>query len=158
MPQGRVWQTVRSGGEARSDPFQLLVAEHELLRAQLRRAQTGAHRADVQRLADAARTHMHRESRALHPMCERLFGGPDGAVAVMREDHDAMQAELRSLEHAATDGDRGDIMARLEAFAAHLEEHLAREERVLFPLMAALLSGTDAARLADRLRVVARDP
>src|SRR3972149_1431382 len=92
MPQGRVWQTVRTGREARSDPFQLLVAEHELLRAQLRRAQTGAHRADVQRLADAARTHMHRESRALHPTCERLFGGPDGAVAGMRGGPDRVAA------------------------------------------------------------------
>jgi len=40
----------------------------------------------------------------------------------------------------------------MESLAARLEDHFAREERVLFPLMAALLTGNDSGRLASLLR------
>jgi len=148
MPRRRTAAKVRSAGAGRSDPFELLVAEHDLLRDSLRRARRD--RGTLEAFERAVRAHIERETRSLYPLCEQLFGGPEGAVAVLRQDHDALDAELRTVSRAA--GRRAESAAHMESLAARLEDHFAREERVLFPLMAALLTGNDSGRLASLLR------
>jgi iron-sulfur cluster repair protein YtfE (RIC family) len=149
MPRRRSSVNVRSNATARSDPFDLLMAEHELLRDQIQRARRD--RGALEALGPAIRAHIERENRSLYPLCERLFGGPDGAVAVLREDHEAIEEHLGTI---GTSYDQTGFTASIEAFALRLEDHLAREERVLFPLMAALLTGNDTRKLADLLRVL----
>ena len=136
MPRRRTAANVRSAGAGRSDPFELLVAEHDLLRDSLRRARRD--RGTLEAFERAVRAHIERETRSLYPLCEQLFGGPDGDSA------------LRTVSRAA--GRRAESAAHMESLAARLEDHFAREERVLFPLMAALLTGNDSGRLASLLR------
>lgn len=90
---------------------------------------------------------MAREDRALYPLCEQVFG-PYGAVSVMRTDHASITASLVAIS-AST---KRNVATKVDRLARLLEGHLAREERVLFPMMAALLSGTEMDRLARELR------
>ncbi len=139
-------------GPVRSDPFQILGAEHELLRAQIRRTieaattQSPTKSAAIATLDAAVRRHMTREDLALYPVCERLFG-TTGAVSVLRTDHVAIEGTLAELTSPSA-----RLLDHLRGLARLLEDHLAREEHVLFPMTAALLSGVEMDRLAWQLR------
>jgi len=145
----------RSGDIVNVNPFELLVSEHASLRAQLRRTieaaavPTGKARTRhaVQALSRAAKQHMREEEATLYPVGERLFG-PYGAVFVLRNDHAAIEAKLSRSESTAS----RNLAGWLENLSAHLEAHLGREERVLFPMMTAIMSGKEMDRLAHRLR------
>ncbi len=141
------------------DPFQVLAAEHALIRLQLARAIDAARsgedgasaRAAIASLADGFRLHQRREDLVMYPVCERLFGGPEGVASVLRDDH----AEIEQLLSTLADG-RGSsglaAGAALEDLRRLCEVHFVREERVLFPLMTAYLAGKESAELARRLR------
>lgn len=134
-------------------PFEILEIEHERLRVEIGRAVIAAAdepssvRDAVLRLRTLARRHAAREERVLYPVIERLFG-PHGAVAVMRADHIAIDAALSAMTRWRREGSA----APFERFVHPLEMHLGREERVLFPIMASLLSGAETNRLARQLR------
>lgn len=136
------------------DPFRILVAEHDLLRRQFLdlESMTGrpSFRKAVAGLARSLQAHVAREEHGLYPLCERLFGGPDGAAAVLRGDHAEVHACLLALE-GPSDGDAA-VRDCIERLRAHLDDHFGREEHVLFPFMAALLSGAESSALARRLR------
>jgi iron-sulfur cluster repair protein YtfE (RIC family) len=144
---------------SRSDPFGILVAEHALLRQQFARALGAAGdgadpssiREALAALSVSLRLHQRREDLVLYPVCERLFGGEGGAASVLREGHVAIAEQLDALvreSEAAGRVSRG----RLEVLRNELDDHFGKEERVLFPLTAALLSGTESSSLARRLR------
>lgn len=149
MPRRVAGRALRTGARMEPDPFQLLVAEHDLLRTRLQRSQAGNGTLDA--LVSRVRAHLDRESLALYPLCERLFGGREGAVAVMRRDHEDLEEQLRELSVVGRSG--SSLAVRIARLARRLEDHFSREERVLFPLMDALLTGTDTARLAERLSI-----
>lgn len=144
---------------ARSDPFSVLVAEHALLRQQFARVLAAAKddesgaptRRTLGALSESLRLHQRREDFALYPLCERLFGGKEGAASVLRDDHTAIVAQLEVLlRESATTGRVS--RPRLDVLCGELDDHFGKEERVLFPLTAALLSGTESSDLARRLR------
>lgn len=144
---------------SRSDPFSILAAEHALLRQQFARA-LGAIGADADpaairdaltALASSLRVHQAREDLVLYPVCERLFGGKGGAAFVLHEDHNAIEEQLGALSHESQATGRVSRL-RLDMLRNEVDDHFGKEERVLFPLTAALLSGTEASDLARRLR------
>lgn len=147
------------GNAERPDPFQLLVAEHAMFRRDLERAGLAADAPGASRrsegllgpLTSRFQLHTEREDEVLAPICERLFGGKDGAAAVMREDHAGIKEALRAVDRARDARDRREGIERL---SARMEAHFAREEHVLFPLMAAFLSNGEATALARQLRRV----
>lgn len=151
--------TLNDAGADRSEarnPFQILVAEHELVRRRFREveaAATGpARRKAVAGLVTSLRLHIRREERGLYPVCEILFGGPDGVAAVMRADHAILHEALANLRPGPrTDADILEVVRRLHG---DLEAHFGKEERVLFPLMAAMLPGKESGELARRLGAV----
>ena len=143
----------------RSDPFQILTAEHAMLRrdfaALVQGLETVSGRTESQKalesLAQALVAHLRSEEAVVYPVCERLFGGKAGAASVLREDHRSLRERVDALLAASSNSSpisrsRADML-RLEA-----SDHFGREERILFPLTAALLSGTEADTLARRLR------
>ena len=144
---------------SRLEPFQVLTAEHALLRLQLSRALDAARhdplgssaRKSLALLYDGFRLHQRREDLVMVPACERLFGGKDGAASVLREDHMAIR-EAFATAMAGPVGLAPVALQALENLRALLEAHFAREERVLFPLMTAHLAGREASDLARRLR------
>lgn len=155
MPPGRSVYEAASAVE----PFQVLTAEHALIRLHLNRALEAARRApggpEARRtlvvLLDGVQVHQRREDRVMYPLCERLFGGKDGAASVLRDEHAAIRRAFDALLPGATRP--GPVSAAdLEDLRRLLEAHFVREERVLFPLMAAHLEGREAADLARRLR------
>lgn len=137
------------------DPFQFLLSEHAFLRAKLRRAMetaeaktaTSRTRDALATLSSAARHHMKAEEATLYPVSERLFG-PYGAMLVLRKDHAVIEANLSSSGSMAS----RTLPGWLESLAVDLEAHLGREERVLFPMLSALMSGEELDRLARGLR------
>lgn len=141
--------------EARQDPFQLLVAEHALIHAQIRRtiaaidgrAAERKGREGLRALHEMTRHHIAREEVGLYPLCERLLGS-GGAISVLRMDHAAIRADLAGLDSAS----REELPLRLESSAARVEAHTAREERVLFPMISALLPGSELDALAWQMR------
>lgn len=141
------------------DPFQVLTAEHALIRLQMarvletvRRDPTGAGaRKAVSEFADGIRLHQRREDLVMYPVCERLFGGRDGVASVLRDDHEAIRQTLERLL-AGAPGPDPIRAADVEDLHGLLEDHFVKEERVLFPLMTAYLPGKENAALARRLR------
>lgn len=141
------------------DPFQVLTAEHALIRLTLARVVEAAQRdaagadarAALSALADGFEIHQRREDRVIYPLCERLFGGKDGVACVLRDDHEAVRRALEGVRPAS--GRRGPVSASaLEALRLLLEAHFVKEERVLFPQIGARLAGRETAALAKRLR------
>ncbi len=148
---------------SRSDPFSLLTAEHALLRRQVARALLAVNdggnavalREALLGLSSSLRLHQRREDLVLYPVCERLFGGRGGAAALLHDDHAALAARLESLSRRSEVQGRVSRL-RLDVLRNELDEHFAKEERVLFPLTAARLSGTETSDLARRLRAPPR--
>lgn len=151
----------RSVYEAPSSPgpFQVLTAEHALIRLHLSRALEAARRdpeGDEARRAlvalfDGVRLHQRREDEVMYPLCERLFDGKDGAACVLRDEHAGIRRAFDGL--AAESARHGPITeGALEDLRGLLEHHFVREERVLFPFITAHLQGREAANLARRLR------
>jgi iron-sulfur cluster repair protein YtfE (RIC family) len=145
---------------SRSDPFGILVAEHALLRQQFARVLTAAGdgssassiRVALAALSTSIRLHLGREDFALYPVCERLFGGKGGAASVLRGDHAVIAAQLAALSRGPGSS-RPASRLRVDMLRNEVDEHFAKEERILFPLTAALLSGTESSNLARRLRM-----
>ncbi len=142
-----------------TDPFGILIAEHALLRQRLARAGAAvsdqpdgpAVRNALGALSESLGIHQRREDVALYPLCESLFGGKLGAAAVLRDDHEVIGREVGALLRASES--RGRISPpRLDRLRDAVDTHFGKEERVLFPLTAALLSGTESSALARRLR------
>jgi len=149
---------------SRSDPFSILSAEHALLRQQFARAFVVQEAADPTAIRDALATlsaslrlHQRREDLVLYPVCERLFGGKGGAASVLRDDHAAIAEQLEALGHESEATGRVSRL-RLDVLRNEVDDHFGKEERVLFPLTAALLSGTESSTLARRLRFPHPDP
>ena len=141
-----------------TNPFELLATEHELLRRQLGRALTSAgaparkapEPPPIDALVDALRIHFRREERALFPLCERIFGGPESAVGVLHDEHVAIDDALGPIARGSL-GPKETSRA-LEEVVGLLERHLAREEKVLFPLAQSRMTQAEAGFLAKRLR------
>jgi len=143
--------------------FQLLEAEHGVLRAGLRRALetarqgSGRSSGTIGSLTTGLRRHMRREDRALYPLCERLFSGWEGAVSVLKGEHDALRKQLDRLRTAQREPDRAVQRETLEGLARLVDLHFAREERVLFPLTSARMSERDHRSFERTLRADRRN-
>lgn len=142
-----------------TNPFELLVAEHGILRRHLGRALVMAQdsrsaaerRKALESFLAALRVHIRREEKALFPLCERLLGGPDSAISVLQEDHEAVGILAASLAREADARGHVDV-DRLEELAHRLEGHFVREEKVLFPVAETRMTAAEAMFLARRLR------
>lgn len=141
------------------DPFQILTAEHALIRLQVARSREaarddpggpGARRA-LAALADGFGLHRLREDRVVYPVCERLFGGQDGAASVLRADHAHIDRAFEALLAEPVRPGPASL-ASLDDLTRLVQNHFSREERVLFPLMRAHLADRERAELARRLR------
>jgi hemerythrin-like domain-containing protein len=104
--------------------------------------------------------HVRDEEESLVPRLRGASAEVDEALAAMHRQHGEHEAPLRALLEtlqalAAAPGDRG-LRSRLHDEAAALgwafEEHLAAEERVLFPLIQARWSRATQAQVLAELR------
>lgn len=157
-PGARKIEAIFEAGSG-SDPFGILAAEHALLRQRFARVfaatddapGVGSVPRSLAALRESLELHQRREDSVLYPLCESLFGGKLGAAAVLRDDHAAIVEQLGALlEESRATGRVSKL--RLDTLRRDLDDHFGKEERILFPLTAALLSGTESSALARRLR------
>jgi iron-sulfur cluster repair protein YtfE (RIC family) len=145
--------------------FELLAAEHALLRAQLERVvatpggEGGGDRRrarEIRSLSAGMRKHLAREDRVLYPLCARLFGDRGGPVDVLRTDHRVLRVKLAAIERALGTPSHIMLPGLLSDLAGIVARHFGQEENILFPIAAARLSETEATFVEDRLRGPAR--
>ncbi len=98
------------------------------------------------------RVHLRREDIGLYPLGECLFDGPEGAAGVLQGDHATMRLAIEAFSRGGPPDE--EAAGGLRELVVSMEAHFRKEEHVLFPLMAAVLSGTEASSLARRLRFV----
>ena len=160
------------------NPTQVLCAEHrvieqilDVLLALARRARADA-RLDRERAASvleflrafADALHHAKEEEHLFPMLvARGLPQQFGPIAVMLDDHRAGREYVGRMQAAVDAGDAGAFASVAESYAALLEEHIGKEEAVLFPMAEAMLdegareSLLHSFRSADGLQPSARE-
>lgn len=104
---------------------------------------------DVQRLtralAAALISHARVEDEMLFPALETHLG-PEGLLAVMREEHEGIDAAIKEI---ATAGTCEAAAERLRYALQVTREHFAKEERVLFHMATELMSEQDLEKLGS---------
>jgi hemerythrin-like domain-containing protein len=102
----------------------------------------------------ADRCHHTKEELYLFPMMEKRGAPRDsGPLAVMLEEHTLGRIYLKTLAKALTLTDKGDHSAidevgqNLGAYVDLLRAHIAKENKVLFPLADSILTPADQAEL-----------
>ncbi|MBI4352681.1 MAG: hemerythrin domain-containing protein [Candidatus Omnitrophica bacterium] len=97
-------------------------------------------------IADAVHKHSRIEEKYLFPKLRPYLGREMSSVAVMEFEH----GEIRKIIEILRKDDRpGTILLEASKFTAFLRDHLAKEERVLFPVAEKVLGEKE-------LRVLAR--
>jgi len=109
----------------------------------------------------AERCHQAKEERALFPLLaaknETIARGP---VHMLEAEHEAGHVLISELEAALPGLEAGETRAQKQAtralllFSRMLRRHIAKEDDILFPLAAALISEAEAAHLAREIEAV----
>lgn len=82
-------------------------------------------------------THAENEELVLFPALEDDLGKDAGPLAVLVSEHETIHGFV---ERMTSTPSRDEITSVLPAFAGLLREHIAKEEKVLFPAAAQVLS------------------
>lgn len=99
------------------------------------------------------RCHHGKEERHLFPMLAAKAGA-SGPVSVMLAEHEEGRRLVRRVEAALAEGNSAGAAQGLDAYAALLRAHIAKEDTVLFPLADRTLGEEDQQALKvafDRL-------
>ncbi len=115
-------------------------------------------------LAEDLEGHISKEEEALFPALEDFLPRDVGPLAVLRDEHADLRANFRALEKAAQlVSQRGSHPPSLHKFstlasatAQLLRDHMYKEERVLFPMVARFLSPHQDVRILDRMETLRR--
>ncbi len=130
------------------------------------------HRVDRQRAERALeilrnfadRCHHNKEERNLFQLMEgRGVPRQGGPLEVMLHEHELGRGHIASMTQAllpASEGDSKPVAAfavHARAYAELLRQHIAKEDRVLYPMAERLLTQEDDERLVDAFEAVERD-
>ncbi len=162
------------GGAVAEDPVGLLLECHQRIRTFAALASRLAAAADAgpdevrdaaQRVrryfAEALPLHAEDEEESILPRLRGRDPALDEALATMAREHREHEAPLarvraacRTLERdpAALPRVAGPLAAAAAELAAHFDQHLAREEAVIFPAMRRLLPASDDAAVVREMR------
>lgn len=103
-------------------------------------------RAEAAQLSAALVPHARLENEVLFPRAEAKLGS-GGPIAVMRAEHEEIEATLSSVGAVA---DLAEARQRVRRTIALAREHFRKEEVVLFPLIDEQLSATVLEQLGAR--------
>ncbi len=107
--------------------------------------------------------HHHKEEQVLFPLLREKAPMAAGPVSVMLAEHDQGRAHVSAVADGLSAASAGDADARdavaagLEGYSALLRAHIAKENKVLFPLAERALRADDKARLAAEFDRVERE-
>lgn len=107
---------------------------------------TAMHRGDWKTAGDALAAftaatlhHFHVEEDIVFPELERATGQVGGPTQVMRMEHADMRELLDELQRAILELDRAQATGIGETLLMLLQQHNAKEERILYPMLDRLL-------------------
>jgi hemerythrin-like domain-containing protein len=139
----------------RRDPFEMLERCHRRLEETLQSLRAPSRQALDEALAfidRALKRHEDDEEQSLFPRLQRVpqLAGLLDRLTVQHRDQTALVDELRALMDAAQPDDAAlrDVVARLDAA---YREHIAVEERELFPAAKAALDADDLGGMASEM-------
>jgi len=91
--------------------------------------------------------HFALEERALFPAMARHLGLDHGPLAVMNAEHASFRELLSKLADVVRGGDRAAQRAHAGALIELLRAHIYKEDHILFPMAARLLSDAELAEV-----------
>ncbi|HVO26405.1 MAG TPA: hemerythrin domain-containing protein [Candidatus Margulisiibacteriota bacterium] len=98
------------------------------------------------------------EEQALFPLLARYLGEDDGPLAVMNTEHAAFRELLAALTTAVRSGQSDAQRARAGELVQLLRAHIAKEDQVLFPMAARLLSEAEQGDVDRRAAALTTAP
>jgi len=134
-----------------ADGFELLRAQHHHVAELFDRYNASSDEAVAREIFTELSLHSDAEERALYPQLRRLVDGGDD----MADEAEAEHAAVKALIARAYDSPPADLDPLVRSMRADVEQHVAREERELFPAMEE--AGVDPDQLAERLQAAERE-
>ncbi len=99
--------------------------------------------------------HHRKEEDALFPkMAARSEQIAQGPVRVLTSDHQAGRVLMKQISHAQAARDGVALAKALSTYATLLERHIARENEIIFPLAAAVVSQAELVAMADEFKAI----
>jgi regulator of cell morphogenesis and NO signaling len=142
--------------------IELLGIQHQDVLAHLQSVEAGALAHDGANLADFAAylerevcQHFAIEEQALFPALARHLGRDQGPLAVMDAEHASFRELLSRLADAVRRDDRAAQRTHALAVIDLLRAHIRKEDHVLFPMAARLLSDAEQAEVNERAAALA---
>jgi hemerythrin-like domain-containing protein len=95
--------------------------------------------------------HLSIEESVLFPEFDARSGTVGGPTAVMRMEHEQMQAMMAQMRHALESGELDDFLGFAETLNILIQQHNMKEEQVLYPICDRVLADY-AEALLERMR------
>jgi hemerythrin-like domain-containing protein len=109
-------------------------------------------------LEDEVAHHFAIEEQALFPLLAGYLGEEEGPLAVMNAEHAAFRELLADLTTALRSRDRDAQRAHAAELVQLLRAHIAKEDQVLFPMAARLLSAAEQSEVDRRAAALPSPP
>jgi len=103
-------------------------------------AQWGEAQLTLDDFGRALEAHLAAEEEMLFTTLEAWYGGPVLPAQAMRREHAEMRSLLRDLEEAARAGDADEFAGLADTLLTLMQQHDAKEERVLYPMAERMLA------------------
>ena len=107
------------------------------------------------RMRDAVEHHFRMEEEVFFPRFEEVTGMTMGPTQVMRQEHAQMRDLFESMAGALAERDSDAYLGDSETLLIMMQQHNAKEEQILYPMLDAHLQG-EAQALLERARDVGR--
>lgn len=98
--------------------------------------------------------HFVLEEQALFPILERHIGRTHGPLAVMDMEHETFRELLEDLSGGLRSEDTAQSQRQAHAIIRLLRDHIAKEDEVLFPMAARVLSSEEDAEIDARAAAI----
>ncbi len=88
----------------------------------------------------AMEQHLHAEEELLFPAFEAATGMSEGPTSVMRHEHEQMRTLFRQMSEALAAQSSEDYLGASETLLILMQQHNAKEEQILYPMLDQMLS------------------
>jgi iron-sulfur cluster repair protein YtfE (RIC family) len=93
--------------------------------------------------------HFSREEKILFPRLENVMGSADGPTQVMRLEHEQIRLLTGNLKVMIENKDRDGILGEAETLLIMMQQHNAKEEQILYPMMDRILVSEEGSLLVE---------
>jgi iron-sulfur cluster repair protein YtfE (RIC family) len=93
--------------------------------------------------------HFLREETILFPRLENVMGSADGPTQVMRLEHEQIRLLTGNLKVMIENEDRNGILGEADTLLIMMQQHNAKEEQILYPMMDRILVSEEGSLLVE---------